>query len=122
MSPQMRSALGLPPSALSGEQQPAEAAPASAEATLPALAVTLRVQRRLAIRTMSILIGALLLAPLLLAVLPGLARLHIGAIPLVWILLGVLAYPALLLLAHHHRRTADRLEAALALRDDRAAQ
>lgn len=119
MSPQMRAALGLPPSGLA-PAPPARAASSPdelARAQLPALAITLRVQRRLAIRTMSVLIGSLLLVPPALVAAPSLERLRVAGVPVLWLLLGVGVYPALLLLASRHRRAADRLETELDRRD-----
>jgi hypothetical protein len=79
----------------------------------PSVAVALRAQRRLATRTMAVLLGALLLLPLLLAVLPAL---DVGES---WALLGVAAYPLLLGLAVRHRRATDRLESEIERRANR---
>jgi hypothetical protein len=119
MSPQMRTALGLPPSGLdhvAASERPVSPSDELSSVHLPALAITLRVQRRLAIRTMAILLGALLLVPPLVAA-PFLGRLRLAGVPVLWLLLGFLVYPVLLLLASRHQRAADRLEAELDRRD-----
>jgi hypothetical protein len=83
------------------------------------LAIVMRVQRRLAIRTMSMLFGGLVLIPLILALATGLNDVRLGSVPVVWLLLGGVAYPALWLLAAHHRRAVDRLDRALVDRGTR---
>lgn len=120
MSPQTRTALGLPPSGL----DPPRASLAREEVAgteLPALAITLRVQRLLAIRTMTILVVTLLVGPLVLVAVASLGRVRLFGMPLVWIVLGFAVYPALWLLAVRHRRAADRVEAALDRRDTQIA-
>jgi hypothetical protein len=116
MSPQTRAALGLPPAA-GGEMPAVEDRVVAADNA--GLAVTMRVQRNLAFRTMAMLLGALILVPLVLAGAPVLVRLRVGSVPLSWLVLGVAFYPLLLLLAVRHRRAVDRLEAALAARQAR---
>ena len=118
MSPQTRTALGLPPSGLDPFVAAARTVPAREEVSeLPALAITLRVQRSLAIRTMTILLGTLLIGPPLLVAASSIGRLRLFGVPLLWLLLGFLVYPALWVLAVRHRRAADRVEAALDRRD-----
>jgi hypothetical protein len=120
MSPQTRAALGL---GVRTARPAAAEAPPRAEpapyAGLPAgLAVDMRVQRRLALRTMGLLLGGLLiLAPALVEL--ERARLRLLGVPLTWLLLGVAVYPALMLLAHRHRRAVDSLEAAMLERQNR---
>jgi len=66
---------------------------------------------------MATLLISLVAVPGVLAAWPGLSRFRLDGVPVVWVVLGGAAYPALLLLAHHHRQAADRLEAALTQRD-----
>lgn len=114
----MRAALGLAPAERrAADTPPANPAPVQTPVEVAGIAVTLRVQRRLALRTMALLIGALMLLPIGLALVPGLEHVRLVGIPVSWLLLGVAAYPALLLLAAHHRRAVDRLEGALARRE-----
>lgn len=58
------------------------------------------------------LVALALFAPLpaLFAVVPALQDLRILGVPLIWWLLGVLAYPVLYFLARLHRRQAERIE------------
>ena len=48
--------------------------------------------------------------PVLLATVPAFAAARVFGIPVVWWLLGVMAYPTLYLLARWHRRQAERIE------------
>lgn len=69
-----------------------------------------RVQLALALRTivaLGVLLGGL---PLLFAVWPGSAHIHVLGMPLPWMLLGVLAYPVLIALGALHVRAAERNE------------
>ena len=129
MSPQTRAALGLaavpvaplpvaplPVAPLPVAPLPVRR-PASGRDDAAELAVTMRVQRNLAIHTMAVLLGGLIAIPLALAAAPGLDRIRLGPVPLVWIVLGAGVYPLLLLLAARHRRSVDRLEDALAERE-----
>lgn len=117
MSPQTRAALGLP-RAQGAPARPAVSMPASGE-DAAALAVTMRVQRNLALRTMTLLLGGLVLLAVVLAVAPNLSSIRIASVPLVWIVLGAAVYPLLLLLAARHRRSVDQLEQALLAREAR---
>ena len=70
----------------------------------------IRTQLALAIR-LSLLVCALFgLQPVLFATYPGLARTEVAGIPLPWLLLGVLAYPAVFGIAWAYVRTAERNE------------
>jgi uncharacterized membrane protein (DUF485 family) len=70
----------------------------------------IRTQLALAVR-LSIVVAALFgIQPLLFAFYPGLARRHVLGVPLPWLLLGVLAYPAVLVVAWVYVRAAQRNE------------
>lgn len=72
----------------------------------------IRSQRRLAIivcLTIAVLLGG---TALLGAVAPRFARMHVLGFPLPWVALGVLVYPALILLAAYTVRQAERNERA----------
>ena len=69
-----------------------------------------RAQLGLALR-LSVIVGlGLGLLPLLFAVAPGLARLKLFGVAVPWLLLGVLAYPFLLVVGWVHVRVAERNE------------
>jgi hypothetical protein len=69
-----------------------------------------RAQLALALR-LSVVVGiAFGLLPLLFALVPGLARVTVLGIALPWLLLGVLAYPFLLVVGWVHVRVAERNE------------
>jgi hypothetical protein len=69
-----------------------------------------RAQLALALR-LSVVVGiGLGLLPLLFALVPGLARVTVLGIALPWLLLGVLAYPFLLVVGWVHVRVAERNE------------
>jgi hypothetical protein len=107
MSPQTRSALGLP---ASGAPALRRVVRGRGPGELSALAVSLRVQRRLAVRTMAVLFLAAAGGPLLFAVLGSADSLRVFDIPVTWLVLGALVYPALYVLAKRHADAADRLE------------
>ena len=70
----------------------------------------IRTQLALALR-LSLVVAALFgIQPLLFAISPGLAHVSIGGLPLPWLLLGVLAYPAVLIVAWIYVRSAQRNE------------
>jgi hypothetical protein len=70
----------------------------------------IRTQLALALR-LSLVVAALFgIQPLLFAIAPGLADVSIGGLPLPWLLLGVLAYPAVLVVAWVYVRSAQRNE------------
>jgi hypothetical protein len=77
------------------------------------LAVLLRVHRRLATRTMALLLVSLLGLPLVLSWLPDLTATTLLEVPVVWLLLGLGGYPLLFLLALWHTRQAERVEESL---------
>jgi hypothetical protein len=69
-----------------------------------------RAQLALALR-LSVVVGiGLGLLPLLFALVPGLAEVRVLGIALPWLLLGVLAYPFLLVVGWVHVRVAERNE------------
>jgi hypothetical protein len=70
----------------------------------------LREQLRLALGVLTILALTVGLLPLLFHLAPGLAEVHVAGLPLAWLLLGVLAYPALLVLGWAYVRRAERNE------------
>jgi hypothetical protein len=70
----------------------------------------IRTQLSLALR-LSVLVAALFgIQPLLFAMVPGVARTTVGGIPLPWLMLGVLAYPAVFGIAWAYVRAAERNE------------
>jgi hypothetical protein len=70
----------------------------------------IRTQLSLALR-LSVLVAALFgVQPVLFAVSPGAARITVAGLPLPWLLLGVLAYPAVLGIALVYVRAAQRNE------------
>ena len=70
----------------------------------------IRTQLALAVR-LSLVVAALFgIQPLLFAIAPGLADVSIGGLPLPWLLLGVLAYPAVIVVAWVYVRSAQRNE------------
>jgi hypothetical protein len=70
----------------------------------------IRTQLALALR-LSLVVAALFgIQPLLFAIAPGLADVSIGGLPLPWLLLGVVAYPAVLVVAWVYVRSAQRNE------------
>jgi hypothetical protein len=70
----------------------------------------IRTQLSLALR-LSVLVAALFgVQPLLFAVSPGAARITVAGLPLPWLLLGVLAYPAVFGVAWAYVRAAERNE------------
>jgi hypothetical protein len=70
----------------------------------------LREQLLLAARILGLLALSVGSLPLLFHLFPGLGELDILGLPLAWLLLGVLAYPWLLLLGHRFVRVAERNE------------
>jgi hypothetical protein len=81
------------------------------------LVVLLRVHRRLATRTMGLLLLCLLGLPLVLSWLPDLTATTLLGVPVLWLLLGAGGYPLLFLLALWHTRQAERVEESLSLGD-----
>lgn len=70
----------------------------------------IRTQLRLGLATVAMVIVPLVLMPLLFTAWPGLGELEVGPIPLWWLLLGVLVYPAILAVGWWYVRQADRNE------------
>jgi membrane protein implicated in regulation of membrane protease activity len=69
-----------------------------------------RSQLRLALVVLAVLAVALGGLPLVFTLLPGVAAVHVFAIPLPWVLLGALVYPALVALGWFYTRQAERNE------------
>jgi hypothetical protein len=70
----------------------------------------LREQLRLAIGILAALGLTVGLLPLLFHLVPGLSAVSVSGLPLAWLLLGVVVYPALLLLGWVYVRRAERNE------------
>jgi hypothetical protein len=70
----------------------------------------IRSQLRLALGALALLGLTLGLLPALFAAVPAVQRARLGEVPLAWLLLGVAAYPALVLLAVFFVRRAERNE------------
>jgi hypothetical protein len=70
----------------------------------------LREQLRLAVAVLLVLGGTVGLLPLAFHLLPGLADVEVGGLPLAWLLLGVVVYPTLVLLGWFYVRRAERNE------------
>lgn len=69
-----------------------------------------RTQRRLAVAPLVLLFAGILGLPLVFALFPGLDTVRVLDIPLSWLALAVLPYPALTLLAGWHLRRAEKAE------------
>jgi hypothetical protein len=67
-------------------------------------------QRRHALAPLLLLCAGMLGLPLVFAIFPGLDEVRVGGIPLSWLALAVLPYPALVLLARWQLRRAERIE------------
>jgi hypothetical protein len=70
-----------------------------------------RTQLRLALATLAVVLVPLALIPALFALAPGIGRLAVGAVPVPWLLLGVVIYPLLVLVGWRFVRQAERNEA-----------
>jgi hypothetical protein len=70
----------------------------------------IRTQLALAVRLSLVGVAVFGIQPLLFALAPGLAHVRIVGLPLPWLLLGVLAYPAILGIALAYVRAAQRNE------------
>ncbi|WP_193606786.1 hypothetical protein [Nocardioides lijunqiniae] len=70
----------------------------------------LREQLRLALRTIALLVVTVGSLPLAFHLLPRLSAVHVGPVPLAWLLLGALVYPLLVLLGWSYVRRAERNE------------
>jgi hypothetical protein len=70
----------------------------------------LRTQLRLGLTVLAVVVLTLAGMPLLFAALPELGRVHLLGVPVPWLVLGVLVYPALFAAAWWHVRLAERAE------------
>ncbi len=70
----------------------------------------LRAQLRQAITSLTVLVLVLGVLPLVFAWRPELTAVSVAMIPLPWLLIGILAYPAMVALALWQERAADRAE------------
>ncbi len=69
-----------------------------------------RSQLRLALAVIAVVAGALLCLPLLFSLAPGVAERAVAGVPLAWLVLGVVVYPALVAAAWWYVRAAERAE------------
>lgn len=69
-----------------------------------------RLQRKCGISALVLLFALLLGLPVVFAALPSLDEVRLFGIPVSWLALGVLPYPALVVLGHWHLRRAERIE------------
>lgn len=69
-----------------------------------------RAQRRLSLRVIAALVATLGLAPLAFLWWPGLRTAAVAGIPLPWLLMGALVYPAVIAVALWYTRTSERLD------------
>ncbi len=72
----------------------------------------MRAQLRLAASVLLLMILLLGGLPIIFAVLPQTRSVYVGPVPLPWLTLGLLIYPATALLARYYVRASERLEAA----------
>jgi hypothetical protein len=70
----------------------------------------LRAQLRLALTVLGVFAAALLAVPVLVTLVPATGAVSLAGVPLVWVLLGVLVYPAMVALAAWYAHQAGRLE------------
>lgn len=70
----------------------------------------LREQLRLALRILALLAVTVGILPLAFHLVPGLAEVRVGSLPLSWLLLGVLVYPWLLILGWFYIRRSEANE------------
>ncbi|KGN32119.1 membrane protein [Knoellia sinensis KCTC 19936] len=73
-----------------------------------------RAQLRLALTVLALMAAAIGGFPVLLALIPTTRTMTVAGIPLPWLVLGVLVYPAAWLLARGYVRQAERFEAEFA--------
>ncbi|MQA63932.1 MAG: hypothetical protein GEU86_21265 [Actinophytocola sp.] len=69
-----------------------------------------RLQRKLGLPALLLLFGLLLGLPVALAAAPGLTELRLLDIPVSWLVIAVLPYPAMVLLARWQLRRAEHIE------------
>ncbi|KRE42437.1 hypothetical protein [Knoellia sp. Soil729] len=74
----------------------------------------MRAQLRLALMVLALMVAALGGFPLLLTLVPSTRTMTLAGVPLPWLVLGVLVYPATWLLARGYVRQAERIEADFA--------
>lgn len=74
------------------------------------LSSLLRAQLGLAVRVLLVVTLTIVTLPLLFRLLPRLSDVEVAGLPLAWVLLGVVAYPFLLLLGWRYVRQAERNE------------
>jgi len=70
----------------------------------------MRVQLRLALTTVALLVVTVAAWPALFAIFPGLRTAHVLGIPLPWLVLGFAVYPVLIALGWSHARRAEHHE------------
>ena len=75
------------------------------------LSSLMRAQLRLSLTVVATLTVALGALPLLFAIVPATRRLEVLGLPLPWVLLGLLVYPAAVISARQYTRAAERIEA-----------
>lgn len=71
----------------------------------------MRAQLRLAASLLMLTVLLLGSLPILFAIVPQTRSMQVGPLPLPWVTLGVLVYPAIVLLARFYVRASERLEA-----------
>ena len=74
------------------------------------LRALMRTQLLLGLSTVALVVVPLAALPLLFGLAPGVAGLQVGPLPLWWLLLGFLVYPAILGVGWWHVRAAERNE------------
>ncbi|MGB7981748.1 MAG: hypothetical protein WCF36_13275 [Candidatus Nanopelagicales bacterium] len=74
------------------------------------LRALIRTQLRLGVATVAMVVVPLAALPLIFALVPGVHGLQVGPLPLWWLLLGVLVYPAILAVSWWYVRAAERTE------------
>ena len=75
------------------------------------LRALMRTQLLLGLATVAVVVVPLAVLPLLFGVVPGVRDLQVGPIPLWWLILGFLVYPAILAVGWWYVRAAERTEA-----------
>lgn len=70
----------------------------------------IRTQLLLGLSTVALVVLPLVLMPLVFGAWPAVRRLEVGPMPLWWLLLGILVYPAILAVGWWYVRQADRTE------------
>ncbi len=75
------------------------------------LRALIRTQLLLGLATVAVVVVPLAALPLLFGLVPGVRALQVGPIPLWWLILGFLVYPAILAVGWWYVRAAERTEA-----------